>query len=87
MWDALSDEKSGLQFSVFFFLDIAKAAFLRSESHRTHKHISLFYFWDPPNLEGPDPVFISPRNRVAQLYPLNMRFGIQTKHSINHLWE
>jgi hypothetical protein len=25
--------------------------------------------WDSPNLEGQDPVFISPRNRVAQLYP------------------
>jgi hypothetical protein len=28
----------------------------------------LFY-WDSPNLEGQVPVFISPRNRVAQLYP------------------
>jgi hypothetical protein len=28
-----------------------------------------FYFWDSPNLEGQVPVFISPRNRVAQLYP------------------
>jgi hypothetical protein len=27
------------------------------------------YFWDSPNLEGHVPVFISPRNRVAQLYP------------------
>jgi hypothetical protein len=25
--------------------------------------------WDSPNLEGQVPVFISPRNRVAQLYP------------------
>jgi hypothetical protein len=25
--------------------------------------------WDFPNLEGQVPVFISPRNRVAQLYP------------------
>jgi hypothetical protein len=31
----------------------------------------IFYclIWDPPNLEGQVPVFISPRNRVAQLYP------------------
>jgi hypothetical protein len=31
--------------------------------------MSIFYclyFWDSPNLEGPVPVFISPRNRVAQ---------------------
>jgi hypothetical protein len=25
--------------------------------------------WDSPNLEGQVPVFISPRNKVAQLYP------------------
>jgi hypothetical protein len=34
--------------------------------------MSIFYciyFWDSPNLEGQIPVFISPRNRVAQLYP------------------
>jgi hypothetical protein len=27
------------------------------------------YFWDSPNQEGQVPVFISPRSRVAQLYP------------------
>jgi hypothetical protein len=33
---------------------------------------TIFYspnFWDSPNVEGQVPVFISPRNRVAQLYP------------------
>jgi hypothetical protein len=32
---------------------------------------AIFYclIWDSPNLEGQAPVFISPRNRVAQLYP------------------
>jgi hypothetical protein len=32
---------------------------------------AIFYclIWDSPNLEGQIPVFISPRNRVAQLYP------------------
>jgi hypothetical protein len=32
---------------------------------------AIFYclVWDSPNLEGQVPVFISPRNRVAQLYP------------------
>jgi hypothetical protein len=32
---------------------------------------TLFYclIWDSPNLEGQVPVFISPRNRVAQVYP------------------
>jgi hypothetical protein len=45
------------------------AAFLRSESHGTHEHILLCLFLRLPNLEGQVPVFISPRNRVAQLYP------------------
>jgi hypothetical protein len=31
--------------------------------------VYCLYFWDSPNLEGQVPVFISPRNRVAQLYP------------------
>jgi hypothetical protein len=32
---------------------------------------AIFYcpFWDSPNLEGQIPIFISPRNRVTQLYP------------------
>jgi hypothetical protein len=32
---------------------------------------TIFYclIWDSPTLEGQVPVFISPRNRVAQLYP------------------
>jgi hypothetical protein len=39
-----------------------------SESRRTCNHI-LLLIWDSPNLEGQVPEFISPRNRVAQLYP------------------
>jgi hypothetical protein len=31
--------------------------------------ISYCLFWDSPNLEGQVPVFISPRNGVAQVYP------------------
>jgi hypothetical protein len=31
--------------------------------------ISYCLLWDSPNLEGQVPIFISPRNRVAQLYP------------------
>jgi hypothetical protein len=31
--------------------------------------VYCLYFWDSPNLECQVPVFISPRNRVAQLYP------------------
>jgi hypothetical protein len=34
--------------------------------------VTILYclIWDSPNLEGQVPIFISPRNRVAQLYPL-----------------
>jgi hypothetical protein len=40
-----------------------------SESRGTHDHILLSQIRDSPNLEGQVPIFISPRNRVAQLYP------------------
>jgi hypothetical protein len=38
---------------------------LVSKSRRTH----LTLVWDSPSLEGQVPVFVSPRNRVTQLYP------------------
>jgi hypothetical protein len=47
---------------------LASAVILRSKFHRTHFHILLSQIRDSPNLEGQVPVFISPRNRVAQLY-------------------
>jgi hypothetical protein len=58
MYGALSDEKTGLYFAVNFTL--------WSESR-----MPLFYIllsnWEPSNLEGQVPVFISTRNMVAQL--------------------
>jgi hypothetical protein len=42
---------------------------LRSESRGAHDHILLSQIRDSPNLEGQVPVVISPRNRVARLYP------------------
>jgi hypothetical protein len=50
-------------------LVLASAVILSSESPRTHDHILLSQIWDYPNLEGQVPVFISSRNRVAQLNP------------------
>jgi hypothetical protein len=47
----------------------ASAFILRSESHRTYDQLLLSQIQDSPNLEGLVPVFISPRNRVARLYP------------------
>jgi hypothetical protein len=49
-------------------LGLARAVILRFESRRIHDHILLSQIQDSSNLEGPVPVFISPRNRVAWLY-------------------
>jgi hypothetical protein len=50
-------------------LVLASPVILGSESCGTHDHILLSRIRDSPNLEGQVPVFISPRNRVARLYP------------------
>jgi hypothetical protein len=50
-------------------LVLARAVILRSKSRGTHDHILLSQIRDSPNLEDQVPVIISPRNRVAQLYP------------------
>jgi hypothetical protein len=50
-------------------LALASEVILRSESCWTHDHILLSLIRDSPTLEGQVPVFISPRNRVVQLYP------------------
>jgi hypothetical protein len=57
----LSDERTGLSQLLLVICG--------SESHGTHDHILLSHIRHSPNLEGQVPVFISPRNRVAQLYP------------------
>jgi hypothetical protein len=49
-------------------LTLARAAILGSESSGTRDHILLSQIRDSPNQEGQVPVFISPRNRVTQLY-------------------
>jgi hypothetical protein len=50
-------------------LGLANAVIVRSECRGTHDHILLSQIRHSPNLEGQVPVFISPRNRVVQLYP------------------
>jgi hypothetical protein len=50
-------------------MGLASADILRSESRGTHDQILLSQIQDSPNLEGQVRVFISPRNRVARLYP------------------
>jgi hypothetical protein len=72
MWGALSDERMGLPFTIV--LALASESFLGLESRGTRDHILLSQIRDSPNLEGQVPVFISPRNRVAQLYPQALCF-------------
>jgi hypothetical protein len=50
-------------------LVLASEVTLGSESRVNRDHILLSQIRDSQNLEGQVPVFISPRNRVAQLYP------------------
>jgi hypothetical protein len=50
-------------------LTLASAVNLRSIFRGTHDHVLLTQIRDSPNLEGQVPVFISPTNTVAQLYP------------------
>jgi hypothetical protein len=49
-------------------LVLASAVILGSESLGNHDHILLSQIRDSSNVESLFPVFISPRNRVAQLY-------------------
>jgi hypothetical protein len=50
-------------------LVFASAVILMFESRGTHDHPPLSQIRDFPNLEDQVPVFISPWNRVTQLYP------------------
>jgi hypothetical protein len=52
-----------------FLLALAIAVILGSEPRGTRDHNLLSQIRDSPNLEGQVLIFISPRNRVAQLYP------------------
>jgi hypothetical protein len=59
----------GLVYRLQLMLVLASAVILGSESRGNQDHILVSQIRDSPNLEGQVPVFISPRNRVAQLYP------------------
>jgi hypothetical protein len=47
-------------------LVLANAVILGSEARGIYDHILLSEIRDSPNLEGQVPIFISPRNSVAQ---------------------
>jgi hypothetical protein len=55
-------------------LALTMAVILESQSLGIHDNILLSQIRDSSNLEGQVPVFISPRNRVAQLYPRALHF-------------
>jgi hypothetical protein len=59
---------SGRACSLQLLLYLASAVTLESEFRGTHEQILLSQIWDSLNLEGQAPVFISSRNRVAQLW-------------------
>jgi hypothetical protein len=65
---ALSDERTGLYFAVKLLLVLVRAVTLGS-SPAELAAIFFCLIWNSSNLEGQVPVFISLRNRVAQLYP------------------
>jgi hypothetical protein len=50
-------------------LVLTNVVILRYESRGTHDQILRSQIRDSPNLYGQVPVFISPSDRVAQLYP------------------
>jgi hypothetical protein len=55
MWGALSDERTGLSFTITAAL--ASAVILRSKSRETHDQVLLSQIREFPNLEGQVPVF------------------------------
>jgi hypothetical protein len=59
---------------LLLLLVLASAVILGSGSRGTHGQILLSQIRDSPNLEDQVPVFISPRNRVAQLYSQALGF-------------
>jgi hypothetical protein len=68
MWGTLFDEKSGLYVFRFCWASPAQP-FLDLSPTGLMSIVYCLYFWDSPNLEAQVPVFISRRNRLAQLYP------------------
>jgi hypothetical protein len=59
----------GWVYRLKLLLALARAVILGSESHGMHDYILMSEISDYPNLEGQVPLFISPRNKVAQFYP------------------
>jgi hypothetical protein len=70
IWGALSEDRAGLSFTTA--AGFASAAILGSESRGTHDLILLSQIRD-----GQVPVFICPRNKVAQLHVFFFPMALQ----------
>jgi hypothetical protein len=60
----------GWVYSLQLLLGLDSAVFLGSEFRRTLHQMLLSQILNSPSLVGKVPIFISPRNRVAQLHSL-----------------
>jgi hypothetical protein len=68
-WCGVPSLMRGWDCHLQLLLSLTSTVILGSKFHGTHDHILLSQIWDSPSTEGPVPIFISPRNRVTQLYP------------------
>jgi hypothetical protein len=68
-WCRASSMTRGWVCRLQLLLGLASAVILGSKSRGTRDHILLSQIRDSPKLEGQVPVFVSPINMVAQLYP------------------
>jgi hypothetical protein len=66
-WYGAPSMTRGRVCSLQLLMSLASTVILGYESRGAHDRILLSKIWDSPNLEGQVPVFISPRNRVAEL--------------------
>jgi hypothetical protein len=61
---------------------VTNAAILGQDSRGTHGHIVQSQIRYSPNLKGHSPVFVSPRNRMTQLY---LQYQKRTSQKTHHI--
>jgi hypothetical protein len=83
MWGALSDERTGVPFTIAAGFD--SAVIRGAETRGTHYHMLLSQMWESPNFEGQVPVFIFPRKRVTQLDPPSTGFPFHSPQRLSLL--
>jgi hypothetical protein len=73
-WCGVPSLMRGWDCHLQLLLALTSAVILGTKFHGTHDHILLSHIQDSPNMKGQVPIFISPRNKVAQLYPQALGF-------------